>query len=36
MWLKNTDREVECFHPVCEEALNAALERMNLSDRYKV
>lgn len=36
MWLKNTDREVECFHPVCEEALNAALERMNLSARYKV
>ena len=36
MWLKNTDREVECFHPVCEEALNAALARLNLDDRYEV
>lgn len=36
MWLKNTDREVECFHPVCEEALNAALMRLNLDDRYEV
>lgn len=36
MWLKNTDREVECFHPVCAEALNAALAKMNLNDRYEV
>ena len=36
MWLKNTDREVECFHPVCEEALNAALARLNLDNRYEV
>lgn len=36
MWLKNTDREVECFHPICEEALNVALVRLNLNDNYEV
>ncbi len=36
MWLDNTAEEVKCFHPVCKEALEAALLKMNLADRYEV
>lgn len=36
VWLKETDKEVECFHPVCEEALNKALKMMKLEEQYKV
>jgi len=35
-WLNYTDREVECFHPVCEEILNQALCRLGLTGSYKV
>lgn len=28
MWLRNTDKEVECFHPVCGEALTSALKAL--------
>ena len=36
MWLKNSDKEVECFHPVCKEAFEAALRQLNLDDTYEV
>ena len=36
MWIKNTDKEVECFHPVCKEALERALEQLNLENEYEV
>ena len=36
VWLKETDKEVECFHPVCEDALNKALKMTMLDGRYKV
>ena len=35
-WLKYTDKEVECFHPVCDEILSRALEICHLSKSYKV
>ena len=36
MWIKNTDKEVECFHPVCMEALEGALKELNLDKDYEV
>ena len=36
MWIKNTDKEVECFHPVCKEALEGALKLLNLDKDYEV
>ena len=36
MWIQNTDKEVECFHPVCKQALEAALGKLNLTDFYEV
>lgn len=36
MWIKNTDKEVECFHPVCKEALEGALKQLNLDKDYEV
>lgn len=36
MWIKNTDKEVECFHPVCKEALERALRQLNLDNEYEV
>ena len=36
MWIKNTDKEVECFHPVCKEALEGALRQLNLDKDYEV
>ena len=36
MWLNNTDKEVECFHPVCKEALETALGKLNLNGIYEV
>ena len=36
MWIKNTDKEVECFHPVCKEALEGALKQLNLAKVYEV
>ena len=36
MWIKNTDKEVECFHPVCKEALESALKQLNLGEVYEV
>lgn len=35
-WLNNTDKEVECFHPVCKEALDSALAQLGLDDKYEV
>lgn len=32
MWLNNTDKEVECFHPVCQMALRG----LNLCEKYEV
>lgn len=36
MWIQNTDKEVEKFHPVCKHALEVALEKLGLSDFYEV
>ena len=36
MWIKNTDKEIECFHPVCKEALEGALKQLNLDKDYEV
>ena len=36
MWIKNTDKEVECFHPVCKEALEGALKQLHLDKDYEV
>ncbi|MBQ6065046.1 MAG: BpuSI family type II restriction endonuclease [Prevotella sp.] len=36
MWIKNTDKEVEYFHPVCKEALEGALKQLNLDNIYEV
>lgn len=36
MWLNYTDREVESFHPICETILNNALDRLNLTNSYRV
>ena len=36
MWISNTDKEVECFHPVCQEALEGALKQLNLDREYEV
>ena len=36
MWIKNTDKEIECFHPVCKEALEGALRQLNLDKDYEV
>ncbi len=36
MWLRNTDKEVECFHPVCGEALTSALKALRIDDKYEV
>ena len=36
MWIKNTDKEVECFHPVCKEALERALKQLHLDKDYEV
>ncbi len=35
-WIKNSDREVECFHPVCKQALTQALRNLGLNDQYAV
>lgn len=34
MWISNNDKEVECFHPVCKKALEAALKQLGLTDKY--
>ena len=36
MWIQNTDKEVECFHPVCKEALEGAIKQLNLDKIYEV
>lgn len=36
MWINNTDKEVEYFHPICQKALEQALELLNLSLTYEV
>ena len=35
-WISYEDSEVNVFHPVCEKAINDALNKMNLSDTYRV
>ena len=36
MWISYTDSEVNCFHPVCEAALNRALELLDRQTQYRV
>lgn len=36
MWLSYSDSEVNCFHPVCEEALNQALVLIHQETQYSV
>ena len=36
MWISYTDSEVNCFHPVCETALNRALELLDRQTQYRV
>lgn len=36
MWLSERDKEVECFHPVCADALEKALDRLGMSETYFV
>ena len=36
MWISYSDSEINMFHPICENALNKALERLNLKERYQV
>ena len=36
MWLTNTDKEVERFHPVCIEAFEGALQKLHLENIYEV
>lgn len=35
-WLSYDDSEVNCFHPVCEKALERALQSLGLTDMYKI
>ncbi len=35
-WIRNTDKEIESFHPVCEEALEKALENLGMTAQYEV
>ena len=35
-WISYGDSEVNVFHPICEEALNRALDKLNLSNSYRV
>lgn len=34
MWITENDKEVECFHPVCADALQHAMDEIGLSDTY--
>lgn len=36
MWLSYNDSEVESFHPICKKALNLALDKLSLSDKYEI
>lgn len=36
MWINYSDKEVECFHPICETILHNALSILGVSDTYKV
>ena len=36
MWISYTDPEVNTFHPICETALNMALERLSKNADYRV
>jgi len=36
LWLSETDKEVECFHPVCAQALNEAMVMLGLDENYQV
>ncbi|MBD5199954.1 MAG: BpuSI family type II restriction endonuclease [Bacteroidales bacterium] len=36
MWISYSDKEVECYHPICETILNNALSILGVSDTYKV
>lgn len=35
-WLTYEDSEVTCFHPICQSALEKALELLQLADTYKI
>lgn len=36
MWISYSDSEVNKFHPVCEQALNLALQKLGLNTSYRV
>lgn len=36
MGIKYSDSEVNVFHPLCEQALNSALQKLKLQSKYKV
>ena len=36
MGIKYSDSEVNVFHPLCEKALTAALQKLNLQKKYRV
>lgn len=36
MGIKYSDSEVKVFHPLCEKALNGALKKLSLQNKYKV
>lgn len=36
LWLSETDKEVECFHPVCAQALREAMALIGLDKDYQV
>lgn len=36
MWISYSDSEINCFHPICERALNYALKSIGKEKQYKV
>lgn len=36
MWISYSESEVKKFHPICEEALNEALKKLNMHNKYEV
>lgn len=36
MWISYSDSEVNCFHPICERALNSALQIIGKDNQYRV
>ncbi len=36
MWISYSDSEVNVFHPLCEEAINKAINNLGISRSYEV